>query len=271
MSEPAKGVHIAAGGFEYDRIMIPIMTQYPVEELVILQSDTSKEYPGANKITQHFVDKIMDNPIPVEIEDTDIYDFDSVFQKTVDLIREYTSEGKLVYLNISSAPKLALVAMISAAYFTPDRSNVKIFYGAPDDYVVPKMMTELGLLAESDEKEVSIENMEDLGEEFMDKGMGEGVKEYEEIPVFPIQEITDVDTKVMSVLGDSDGVESIKELLEGLKEKEDLQIERSSLQYRMDKLDKMNLIERNPETRKVKVNLTRTGEIYLNSKGETDD
>lgn len=268
MSEPAKGVHIAAGGFEYDRIVIPIMTQYPLEKLVILKSDTSEEYPGANKITQHFVDKIMDNPIPVEVEDTDIYDFDSVFQKTVELIREYTSDGKLVYLNISSAPKLALVAMMAAAYFTPDRSNVKIFYGSPEDYVVPKLFTELGLLADNGEKEVNLEKMEELGEEFMENGMGEGIKEYEEIPVFPIQEITDVDRKVMKVLENHEGVESIKELLEGLEKEEDLEMQRSSLQYRMEKLVKMNLIERDPETRRVEVRLTRTGEIYLNSRGD---
>jgi len=271
MSESAKGVHIAAGGFEYDRIMIPIMTQYPLEKLVILQSDTEEEYPGANKVTQHFIDKIMDNPIPVEIEDTDIYDFDSVFQKTVELIREYTSEDKLVYLNISSAPKLALAAMMAAAYFTPDRSNVKIFYGSPENYVILQMVAELGLLAEKRVKEASIENLEELGEKFMDNGTGEGVKEYEEIPVFPIQEITDVDRKVMRVLKNNDGVESIKELIEGLEEEEDMDMKRSSLQYRMDKLVKMNLIERNPETRKVEVRLTRTGEIYLSSTGDNVD
>jgi len=271
MSEPAKGVHIAAGGFEYDRIMIPIMTQYPLEKLVILQSDTEEEYPGATKITQHFMDKIMDNPIPVELEDTDIYDFDSVFQKTVELIREYTFEDKLVYLNISSAPKLALAAMMAAAFFTPDRSNVKIFYGSPENYVIPQMVAELGLLTENRDKEASIENLEELGEKFMDNGMGEGVKEYEEIPVFPIQEITEVDRKVMRVLKNNEGVGSIKELIEGLEKQEDLDMKRSSLQYRMEKLVKMNLIERNPETRKVKVGLTRTGEIYLSSTGDNVD
>jgi len=271
MSETAKGIHIAAGSFEYDRIMIPIMTQYPVEKLVILQSDTSEEYPGANDITQHFVDKIMDNPIPVEIEDTDIYDFDSVFQKTVELIRHYTSKGKIVYLNISSAPKLALVAMMAAAFFTPDKSNVEIFYGSPKDYVVPKLFTELGLLAEDGEKEINIEKMEKLGEEFMENGMGKGIKEYEEIPVFPIQEITEVDRKIMNVLKKEDGVGSIKDLIEGLEKDENLNVKRSSLQYRMEKLGKMNLIERDPDTRKVKVMLTRTGEIYLDSKGDPDE
>lgn len=271
MSEPTKGVHIAAGGFEYDRIMIPIMTQYPVEKLIILQSDTAEEYPRANKITQHFIDKIMENPIPVEIEETDIYDFDSVFKKTVELIRKYNSEGKLVYLNISSAPKLALAAMMAAAYFTPDRSNVKIFYGAPEDYVFPDLISELGSFKDSEEKEDRLEVMEELGEKFMEKGMGEGVKSYEEIPVFPIQKVKDVDRKVLKVLRRKEGVGSIKELLEGLDEEERLQIERSSLQYRMDKLEKMNLIERDPDTRKVKVKLTRTGEIYLDSEGGSDD
>ncbi len=271
MAEPAKGVHIVAGGFEYDRIMIPIMTEYPVERLIILQSDTSEEYPDANKVTKHFVDKIMENPIPVEIEDTDIYDFDSVFQKTVELIREYTSDGKLVYLNISSAPKLALVAMISAAYFTPDRSNVKIFYGAPEDYVIPEVVGELGFFKESREKEDRLEKMDQLGERFMEKGMGEGVKEYEEIPVFPIQKVKDVDRKVMRVLRRHEGVGSIKELLEGLEDEENCDIERSSLQYRMEKLEKMNLIDRDPDSRKVKVRLTRTGELYLDSEAGVHD
>jgi len=269
MAESVKGVHIVAGGFEYDRIMIPIMTQYPVEKLIILQSDTSEKYPGASRVTEHFVGKLKDNPIPVEVEDTDIYDFDSVFQKTVDLIKEYTSQGKLVYLNISSAPKLALAAMMAAAYFTPDRSNVKIFYGAPEDYVFPELIADLGLFKDGGENR--LEDIEELGERFMEKGMGEGVKGYEEIPVFPIQEVKDVDRKVMKVLRRHHGVGSIKELLEDLKEEEDLEIERSSLQYRMEKLEKMNLIDRDPDTRKVKVRLTRTGEAYLDSERGKND
>lgn len=271
MSKSAKGIHIVAGGFEYDRIMIPIMTEYPVEKLILLQSDTSEEYPGANKITEHFVNKIEDNPIPVEIEDVDIYDFDKVFQKTLQLIRKYTSQDKLVYLNISSAPKLTLVAMMAAAFFAPDRSDIKIFYGAPDDYVLPNIITELGLFNRSDEKENKIERMEELGKKFLEKGSGVGIKDYEEIPVFPIQDISDVDRKIMKVLGKNKGVESIKKLIQKLNEEENSKIERSSLQYRMGKLEKMNLIERDPDTVRVKVRLTRTGEIYLNSgddKGE---
>ncbi len=265
MSKSTKGIHIAAGGFEYDRIMVPIMTEYPVEKLILLQDDTSEEYPGASKITEHFVEEIMDNPIPVDIEEVDIYDFDKVFQKTLALIRKYTSQDKLVYLNVSSAPKLALVAMMTAAYFVPDRSNVRIFYGAPEDYVFPKLITELGLFNQSREKESKIEKMEELGEEFLQKGSGVGVKEYEEIPVFPLQEINDLDSNIMKILKEHEGVESIKELIQALEDEEGVEIKRSSLQYRMEKLEKMNLIDRDPDTVRVKVKLTRTGEIYLNS------
>lgn len=270
MSEPVKGVHIVVGGFEYDRIMVPIMTEYPVEKLIILQSDTPDKYPGADKIAKHFVEKIMDNPIPVEKEVVDIYDFNEVFQKTVELVREHTSQDKKVYLNISSAPKLALAAMMAAAYFTPDRSNVEIFYGAPEDYVLPELISELGFFEDREEGKRE-EVIEELGRKFMKSGMGEGVKDYEKIPVFPIQEVKDVDRKVMRVLRRHEGVGSIKELLEGLEDEEELEIERSSLQYRMDKLEKMNLIERDPDTRKVKVRLTRTGEIYLDAEGGEDD
>ncbi len=271
MSDNTKGIHIAAAGFEYDRIIVPIMTEYPVEKLIILQADTSEEYFGADKITKHFVDKIHDIPIPIEVVNTDIYDFDKVFQKTLKLIRKYTNQGKKVYLNISSAPKLALVGMIAAAFFTPDKSKVKIFYGAPEDYVLPNMITDLGLFNDSKKKENKIEDMEELGKRFLQKGSGMGVKEYIEIPVFPIQGISDTDKKVMEVLARKNGVEAIKEIIEGLEQEENLEIKRSSLQYRMAKLEKMNLIERDPKTVRVKVRLTRTGEIYLNSESDIDE
>jgi len=81
--------------------------------------------------------------------------------------------------------------------------------------------------------------------------------------MFTTQSISDIDKDIMKVLYDLDGVDSIKELINGLRSSTDKEIKRSSLQYRLKKLEDMGMIERDSETRKVMLSLTATGEMFV--------
>jgi len=56
--------------------------------------------------------------------------------------------------------------------------------------------------------------------------------------------------------------DSIKELHEKLNEDRDEEVERSGLQYRIDKLKDIDLIKTERENRRLKIDLRRLGEVY---------
>ncbi len=260
MSGKDRGYHVVVGGFEYDRLIGPMMSKYPVKKMVILTGDTSDTYPGAYDLAKHYMDKLRDNPIKIETVDTDIYDFDDVFLKTLEVIEKYSTEDVPIYLNISSAPKLALVAMISAAFISKNKNKVEVFYVAPEKYLVPELLGKFKDLDTEDES--SVEELKNIRDTFLKKGSAQGVEDYEDIPVFPIRNVSEVDHDILSILEKKDGADSIKELYEALNEGRKEKVERSSLQYRLDKLKDIGLIRTEREERRLKIELTTLGEVY---------
>ena len=259
-----EGIHIAAAGFEYDRIIAPIMRKYPAKKLILLQADTSDVYPKANKLTEELVNKIKDHPIDVEIVSTDIYDFDETFSSTIEVLKNYSGKGEKIYLNISSAPKMALVAMISATFFMREKADIDIFYVSPDEYYFPQLLGELGVLG-NNKKQKNQDIIGDLAKKLTEKGLGSGLKNVKNIPMFPIQKIKDIDKEIMKKLKEEEGVKSGNELLNLLNENSEEKLQRSSLQYRIDVLSKQGLIYRNKEEKNVKIDLTDIGRMYLKS------
>ena len=260
MSGKERGYHLIIGGFEYDRLIGPMMGKYPVKKVIVLKGETSDTYPGAMDLTDHYMEKLSNNPIDIETVDTDIYDFDDVFLKTLDVIGKYAEEDDPIYINISSAPKLALVGMISAAFMSKSKSDVEIIYVAPKEYLLPELLERFKDLDLEDES--SIQKLKDIRDRFMEKGSGEDIKKYEEIPTFPIQDISKIDHAILSILEERGGADSIKELHDTLNENRDKEVERSSLQYRLDKLKDIGLIKTERENRRLKIDLTRLGEVY---------
>ncbi len=255
MAPKDAGIHITTGGFEYDRIIKPILQRYPVEKLVIFRSSTSP-YAGARDLAGTFVNKVKETPIDTEIVKVDIYDFNEVFINTLEQIDKYSEDGKRVYINISPVPKLATTAMISAAFLSKHRENIEIFYASPGEYLVPKIID--ALMDDCD-----TERLKELRERFLKSGAAVGVKEYQQIPVFPIKDISDKDRTILSVLYEEDGVDSIEELVDVLNKREKDEVRRSSVQYRLELLEKKSLIDTEREDRRLKIRLNQLGLLYI--------
>jgi len=160
-------------------------------------------------------------------------------------------------LNISSAPKLTLVAMMSAAFMMKNQADIEIFYVSPEEYLIPKIVEKLS------DVENNVEELKELGEQFLERGTAMGLNSYEDIPVFPIKNITDRDRYILKVLKSSDGVESIKELVNKVNELIEGNIKRSSIQYRLEKLKENGLVYTERHNKKLRIFLTRVGNIYL--------
>ncbi|MEA1993939.1 MAG: DUF6293 family protein [Euryarchaeota archaeon] len=235
-----KGTHIVAAGFEYDRVVKP-MLEYPGDKLIVL-SDKEKNYIESTELAEHFLKKLRVFPAETEEIHIDIYDFDNVFLKMLEIIKREMDAGRAVYVNISSAPKLTLVAMMSAVFFMRGKGEIEIIYCKPEKYLIPKI----------------IEHSKVKGE-FMEKGSGSGRMEYESLPVFPIVGVNDIDEKILKVLSEKKGAESIKKLVELMNGN----IRRSSIQYRLEKLEEKGLVTKEREEKRAKLTLTKIGEIYL--------
>ncbi len=258
MTAKDSGVHITAGGFEYDRVLVPMLNKYPVDKLVMFRSKASP-YTEARDLAGEFLTKLKDNPIDIDIVKLDIYDFNDVFINTLDQIKKYAEKGKKVYINISPVPKLATVAMISAAFLSRYKDSLEIFYASPKDYLIPKMMEYLSDIENKD----SLDRLKELGDRFMKNGTAVGVQEYQEIPVFPIKEINDVDMEILKTIKEKEGVQSIEELVETINENRKEEIKRSSVQYRLERLEEKRMLDTEREDRRLKIRLNRLGEVYL--------
>lgn len=254
MQPKENGIHIAAAGFDYDRILKPMLNRYPVEKLVLLASP-STSYPGPTGLSQHFVEKLKNDLMDVEVREVDIYDFDGVFSSVMDVIKE-EADSK-IYINVSSAPKLTLVAMISAAFMMKKRADIEVFYASPEEYLVPEIVEKLK------DPENNVDELEELGKNFLEGGTARGLKEYEDIPIFPVKGITARDRDILKVLKSSEGVDSIKELVDRVNEKKEESIERSSIQYRLDKLKEDGLVYTERENKNLNIYITRVGKVYL--------
>ena len=256
-----KGVHIVAGGYEYDRIVKPMIGEYPAKKLIILENKEEKQYPETKKLIKNFLNKINEFPIENEIIPVDIYNYEQVLTKTTNLIKKYSKQNTPIYLNISSAPKLALVAMISAAYLT--NKNVEIFYVEPKEYTIPQLLTELNNTNKTNNKE-----LKKINKKFKEKGSAIGIKKYEQIPLFPVEKIKKIDYKILKTIQKENGINSIKELLNKINKNKNKKekTKRSTIQYRIKKLKNQKLITTKRKNRKLKINITRLGKIYLQKK-----
>ncbi|KXA95761.1 hypothetical protein AKJ37_06590, partial [candidate division MSBL1 archaeon SCGC-AAA259I09] len=240
---------------------------YPVEKIVVLKGDT--DYPKMSQITDRFIEKLEENvPKEVEKEPVDIYDFDEVFQKMLEIFRKHSGDGSSFFLNVSSAPKLTLIAMVSAAYFYRRQGKIEVFYVSPEKYLIPDIISELGNLNGDNDEEV-LDDLKGIRDELMNSGVAVGASNYEVIPLFPIESINELDLKILGVLGESETTDSITELVGKLEEKTGKEIKRTSVQYRLKKLEEMDLVATKRVERRMEIEISRLGRIYLeSSRGE---
>ncbi|PTD94878.1 hypothetical protein C9439_00105 [archaeon SCG-AAA382B04] len=252
MAETKKGIHLVTEGFELDRVIEPIY-DYPIQKMIILRSKQTN-YPEADKLSSHYVEKIKKElRVEVEVKETDIYSFEEVYQKTAKIIKQ--NQQKPIYINISSAPKLALVAMITAAYQNKQK-NTEIFYVKPQKYLLPQL---LGKIAND-------ESLEETKKEFLEHGFAKGKTSYEQIPIFPIQQTNELDKKILKTLKKQEQANSITKLKNQIEKKSNESIKRSTLQYRIKKLEQNDLIKTQRENRRLKIEIQKLGEIYLKNK-----
>ncbi|MFB6172358.1 MAG: DUF6293 family protein [Haloarculaceae archaeon] len=245
--------HIVPVGFDYDRLIAPLVRdQLDVDRVILLEgavgSEANVEY-SRNLAAK--LEKDFQNLLGAETERfvvADVYDYDAAFEQAYDLINAQLDAGRTdeepdgdaegeVWVNISSMPRTVSFAFATAAHSImvereEDRERIHTYYTVPEKYLETEIAEELreqvalleDLLAEgaADERiQQRLESAADLLAEFDERGTTIGAKEVDgshiiELPVASFSNVKPFEELILFTLGEHGEFESVSELAQTL-------------------------------------------------------
>ena len=194
--------HIVPVGFDYDRMIAPLIRdQFDVDRVILLEgtvgSEANVEYSRniARKLEQDFTNLLGAETVREQL--TDVYDYDAAFERAFDLINAEldgsanssagangdasaddasTGEGEAtaasgddreVWVNLCSMPRPVSFAFATAAHSImverqDDRDRIHTYYTAPEKYLETELAEELR--ANRDLLKELVEGRDDAGD-----------------------------------------------------------------------------------------------------------
>ncbi|MFB6281859.1 MAG: DUF6293 family protein [Haloferacaceae archaeon] len=147
--------HIVLVGFDYDRLIAPLIRdQFDVDRVILLEgavgSEENVEYSRdiSDKLEADFRNLLGADTERVVV--ADVYDYDAAFEQAYDLVDatlDASEEGE-VWVNVSSMPRPVSFAFATAAHSLmverqADRDRIHTYYTAPEKYLETDLVTEL--------------------------------------------------------------------------------------------------------------------------------
>jgi len=246
--------HVVPVGFDYDRIIAPLVRdQMDVDRVVLLEgtvgSEANVEYSRrlAEKLEGDFRNLLGATTERARLDS--VYDYDAAFERAYDLISEELATGDgagEVWVNVSSMPRPVSFAFATAAHSImverpEDRDRIHTYYTAPEKYLETELAERLreGLdLAASvledgagseprdadedrDRLRAWLEEGRTLIEEFDERGTTIGAKEFDgshviELPVASFSPVEPFEELVLFTLGEHGEFDSVSALAETL-------------------------------------------------------
>ncbi|SNR31406.1 HFX_2341 family transcriptional regulator [Halorubrum vacuolatum] len=162
--------HVVPVGFDYDRLIAPLIRdQFDVDRVILLEgtvgSEANVEYSRkiARKLEQDFRNLLGAQTERERLED--VYDYDAAFERAFDLINaeldgdvgDRRSDGaatpeadeeREVWVNVCSMPRPVSFAFATAAHSImverqADRDRIHTYYTAPEKYLETELAEEL--------------------------------------------------------------------------------------------------------------------------------
>ncbi|ELZ42294.1 hypothetical protein C471_04610 [Halorubrum saccharovorum DSM 1137] len=158
--------HIVPVGFDYDRMIAPLIRdQFDVDRVILLEgtvgSEANVEYSRniARKLEQDFRNLLGAETVRERLDD--VYDYDAAFERAYDLInaeldrdeRNEPGDGdaadkREVWVNLCSMPRPVSFAFATAAHSImverqDDRDRIHTYYTAPEKYLETELAEEL--------------------------------------------------------------------------------------------------------------------------------
>jgi len=288
--------HIVPVGFDYDRLIAPLVRErLSVDRVILLEgavgSEANVEYSQriSGKLEQDFENLLGADTEQVSI--ADVYDYDTAFERAYDLINAELDAGNEVWVNISSMPRTVSFAFATAAHSImverqEDRDRIHTYYTAPEKYLETELAEELRQeidlledIADGDVNEERIaerlDSTRSLLEEFDERGTTIGAKKLGdshivELPVASFSNVKPFEELILFTLGEHGEFESVSELAETLADElneEYTDSFRSKVIYNVDRLGPggKGYIEREEQGKSYRTRLARIGELWVRS------
>jgi hypothetical protein len=289
--------HIVPVGFDYDRLIAPLVRdQIDVDRVILLEGAVGSE---ANvEYSRHLSRKLetdFENLLGAETERfvlEDVYDYDDAFEQAYDLITAELDHGNDVWVNVAAMPRTVSFAFATAAHSLmvereDDREAIHTYYTAPEKYLETELAEELregiDLLealeaddagAVDDERIAArLESARSLLAEFDERGTTIGAKEIDgghvvELPVASFSSVKPFEELILYKLGEDGEFASVSELAEALAQElneEYTDSFRSKVIYNVDRLGPggKGYIEREEHGKSYRTRLSRIGELWV--------
>jgi len=289
--------HIVPVGFDYDRLIAPLVRdQLDVDRVILLEGAVGSE---ANVEYSHNLAKKLDkdfrNLLGAETEHlviANVYDYDTAFEQAFDLINAELDGGSEVWVNISSMPRTVSFAFATAAHSVmvereDDRDRIHTYYTAPEKYLETELAEELrrgvALLEDLDEVveepglaervDGRLESARELIAEFDERGTTIGAKRVGathivELPVASFSNVKPFEELILYTLGEHGEFRSVSELAQTLAEElneEYTDSFRSKVIYNVDRLGPggKGYIEQEEHGKSHRTRLSRIGELWV--------
>jgi hypothetical protein len=294
--------HIVPVGFDYDRLIAPLIRdQRDVDRVILLEgavgSASNVEYSRnlSGKLEQDFRNLLGADTERVVV--ADVYDYDAAFEQAYDLINAEldAAADAEVWVNVSAMPRPVSFAFATAAHSImverqADRERIHTYYTAPEKYLETELAEEVRaakeLLAElrdggdidDDRIHERHESAADLIAEFDERGTTIGAKEIGgthvvELPVASFRNVKPFEEVILFELGEYGEFDSVSELAETLAR--DMNEEytdsfRSKVIYNVDRLGPggKGYIEREEHGKSYRTRLSRIGELWVRAHAE---
>jgi len=299
--------HIVPVGFDYDRLIAPLIRdQQDVDRVILLEgavgSESNVEYSRnlSGKLEKDFQNLLGADTERVVV--ADVYDYDAAFEQAYDLINAEldAAEDSEVWVNVSAMPRPVSFAFATAAHSImverqEDRDRIHTYYTAPEKYLETDLAEEvraakelLGeLLKGTDIEDVDDERIReryesaaDILEEFDERGTTIGAKRIGdshivELPIASFQNVKPFEEVILFELGEYGEFDSVSELAETLAR--DMNEEytdsfRSKVIYNVDRLGPggKGYIEQEEHGKSYRTRLSRIGQLWVRAHAEDE-
>jgi len=291
--------HIVPVGFDYDRLIAPLVReQLDVDSVILLEgavgSEANVEYSRnlAEKLEKDFTNLLGAKTERFVVED--VYDYDAAFEQAYDLIMAELEEGDEVWVNISAMPRTVSFAFATAAHSIMveregDRDRIHTYYTVPEKYLETELAEELrrqidllsDLSGEVDDDRITerLTAAEDLLDEFDERGTTIGAKEINgshviELPVASFSNVKPFEEIILFKLGEHGEFESVSELAQALARElgeEYTDSFRSKVIYNVDRLGPggKGYIEQEEHGKSYRTRLSRIGELWVRAHADS--
>jgi hypothetical protein len=297
--------HIVPVGFDYDRLIAPLVRdRLDVDRVILLEgavgSEANVEYSRnlAEKLEKDFQNLLGASTERFVVED--VYDYDEAFEQAFELINaELDREDDAdVWVNISAMPRTVSFAFATAAHSImvereEDRQRIHTYYTVPEKYLETELAEELhrgiDLLSDlqsavdddalSERVSERLDAAEELLSEFDERGTTIGAKEFDckhilELPVASFSNVKPFEELILFTLGEHGEFESVSELAQELARElgeEYTDSFRSKVIYNVDRLGPggKGYIEQEEHGKSYRTGLSRIGELWV--RAHSDD